>query len=305
MVGQSAITGIRKGISLQVGSDFSFMDAFFDFCNSLTDRSLREKLLAVGDLFKKFDRVAIAFSGGVDSTLLVRLATMYFGKSRVAAFIAVSPVIIKSELEYAWETVKKLGVEGIEIYAPDIDSEAFKRNLPDKCYFCKREMFGKMIALAAKKNIRTVLDGTNSDDLNTYRPGLKAIKELGIVSPFAVVGLTKPEIREISLNIGIEGWNKPAKSCLATRIQTGLSVTRERLDLVSFAEEVMRDLGFRNYRCRLNGFNYPEGVRYEIRIEVPDRDMERVIRFRDRIIDGLGNRRVDYLTLDLINHPKE
>jgi uncharacterized protein len=195
--------------------------------------------------------VAVAFSGGVDSSFLCRAAVEALGE-RAAAITVVSPFLPKFEIESAKEIARRIGIAHFFVEEPEIPEEV-AANPKDRCYHCKKIEFGRILAAAQARDIPSVLDGSNLDDLADYRPGMKALEELGIVSPLREAGLTKTEIRELSRRFDLPTWNKPAFACLASRIPYGERIDREKLARVEKAEEVLRSFGFRQFRVRAHG----------------------------------------------------
>jgi uncharacterized protein len=191
---------------------------------------------------------AVAFSGGVDSSLLCYAAAAVLGR-RAIAITVVSPMLPKSEIVSAAETARKVGIEHVLVEEPDID-EAVAANPKERCYFCKKIEFGSILAEAGARGITAVFDGSNHDDLADYRPGLKALAELGIESPLREAGLSKGEIRELSRRFGLPSWDKPAFACLASRIPYGQRIDREKLRRIEKSEDTLRALGFRQFRVR-------------------------------------------------------
>jgi uncharacterized protein len=191
---------------------------------------------------------AVAFSGGVDSSFLCYAAAAALGKKSIAVTI-VSPMLPKSEIECAASIAKQVGIEHVLIEENGIDDEV-AANPKERCYFCKKIEFGHIIAAARERGIQAVLDGSNMDDLGDYRPGLQALKELGVLSPFREAGLAKNEIRELSRRFDLPTWDKPAFACLASRIPYGERIDREKLSRVERAEDFLRAKGFRQFRVR-------------------------------------------------------
>jgi uncharacterized protein len=198
----------------------------------------------------KKGKVAVAFSGGVDSSFLCYAAYKALGKNAIA-FTIVSPMLSKSELFDAKKVVAQTGIEHIIIEEKIIGEEVAK-NPRDRCYLCKKEGLGKIMQVAKERGIDAILDGTNIDDENDYRPGLKALLELGIFSPLREVGLSKAEIRELSRLANIPIWNKPAFACLASRIPYGQKITKELLFKIEAGEEVLHSFGFELFRLRVH-----------------------------------------------------
>lgn len=197
------------------------------------------------------DRVAVAFSGGTDSSFL--LAAAMEAAEQVLAVTVNADFIAQSEVDEASRVARQLGADHEIIYVPFIDIEKFAENPPDRCYFCKLNLFRKVISFAHEHGIETVMEGSNTDDRGEYRPGLKAIEELGVASPLAEAGLSKPEIRELSRRMNLPNWDSPQNACLATRIRVGDKITREKLKMVEEAEDFMRELGFGLCRVRHHG----------------------------------------------------
>jgi len=200
------------------------------------------------DCIAKKGKAAVAFSGGVDSSFLCYAAYQALGKNAIAVTI-VSPMLSKSELSDAKKVAEQIGIEHITI-EENIIGEKVAENPRDRCYFCKKEEFGKIIQVAKEHGINAVLDGTNIDDESDYRPGLKALQELGVFSPMREAKLTKAEIRELSRLVNIPVWDKPAFACLASRVPYGQKITKELLVKIEAGEEILRFYGFKQFRLR-------------------------------------------------------
>ena len=212
-------------------------------------RSKESKLYA---LLRSAGRIVIAFSGGVDSTYLLWAAHEVLGSNAVAVTIS-SAVIPECELSDARSLCSSIGVRQIVIGADVFSIDHFSENPPDRCYWCKKTLFGKILDEAHKNGIDTVADGSNADDDNDYRPGTKAAKELGIISPLKNCGLTKSDIRELSKEAGLPTWNNPSMACLASRFPYGDQITPEGLKMVESAESALKLKGLSQYRVRKIG----------------------------------------------------
>ena len=196
-----------------------------------------------------YDSLLIAFSGGLDSALLVKVCHDVLG-DRMLAVTADSPSVPRRELEEAKKFCREIGARLRIIRTHETEDENYARNPADRCYFCKSELYSRLDEIADQENIRFIANGTNVDDLGDYRPGLKAADERRIKSPLRDAGLTKNDIRELARRLGLEIWDKPASPCLASRIPYGSEVTPEKLAQVERAEEFLRGLGIRELRVR-------------------------------------------------------
>jgi uncharacterized protein len=221
---------------------------------------ISKKLIVLSDLLKSRKRVAIAFSGGVDSTLLLRLAYDNLGKNALGIYCD-SPLQPAREKISAVQLAKEIGVELFVITINEIEHDAFRHNPPERCYLCKGLIFDKIVKVAHARGFDVVVDGSNHDDLKDYRPGARALKERGIISPLLEAGLTKEEIRTISKAYGLSTWDKDALACLATRFPFGEKISRKKLEMIDKAEEFLAEKGFRNVRARCFG----SMVRIEVR----------------------------------------
>jgi len=208
---------------------------------------LRQRLQALAP------RVAVAFSGGVDSTFLLRIALEELGPQGVLALTAVSPTYPQHEQQECRQLAAQLGARQIELGSDELHDEGFVANDRDRCYHCKHALFGRFVAEALAQGFPHLLDGSNVDDLQDVRPGRRALAELGVLSPLLDAGLHKEEIRSLSRELGLPTWDKQPYACLATRIPFGTRITAERLEQVGRCEEVLRRQGFRNYRVRYHG----------------------------------------------------
>jgi uncharacterized protein len=213
--------------------------------------TIEEKYRRLLDLIARRGAVAVAFSGGVDSSFLCHAAVAALG-NRAVAITIVSPMLPKSEIKGAQTVARQIGIEHILVEEGEIDEEV-AANPKERCYFCKKLEFGAITEAAGKRGIATVLDGSNVDDMGDYRPGLRALAELEIMSPLREAGLDKAEIRELSRRFGLPTWDKPAFACLASRIPYGERIDREKLARIEKAEEVLTAAGFRQFRVRSHG----------------------------------------------------
>lgn len=207
--------------------------------------SLKQKLEGLGTL-------AVAFSGGVDSSFLLRVAHDVLG-DKVLAVTAKSETYPAAEFESAKQLAADIGVPHVILETSELEIPGFRNNPPDRCYHCKRELFTQVSAAAANYGIQHVADGTNADDPSDYRPGMRAIEELGVLTPLCDAGLTKADIRALSRELGLPTWDKPACACLASRFPYGEEITPEKLDVVERAEALLHELGFRQCRVRHHG----------------------------------------------------
>lgn len=253
-----------------------------------TSRGEKEKKLAV--LLEKCMPLAVAFSGGVDSTYLLHEAVKA-GKEKVTALIMKTPSVPERELDEAVAFCKSRGISFFVLPADPFSAAGFKENGRDRCYICKHFLFSALLEKAKGEGIPFVADGTNADDRKEFRPGLRALKELDIRSPVAEAGLTKKEIRELSEKEGLPTWNKPSFSCLATRFPYGEELTVEKLRRTEAAENLLAELGFTQRRVRVHG--------NLARIEVLPAEIPLLLERRDMISSRLEELGFLYTTVDL------
>lgn len=254
----------------------------------------REKYQRLLEYLNSFESLAIAFSGGVDSTLLLRAAKEVLGE-RAAAFTAVSDFFPEREEREAEEFCRKEGIRHIVCPVKELEIPGVAANPANRCYLCKYALFTMFLRKASELGISAVAEGSNLDDLRDYRPGLKAVEELHIESPLRVCGFTKADIREVSVWLGLDTADKPSYACLASRFVYGEPLTREGLERVDAAEQFLLDLGFRQMRVRIHGASMA-------RIEVPTEDIVSLAQetVRRMIVKKFREIGFSYVTLDLM-----
>jgi len=209
---------------------------------------LQEKYEKLKTIISNTGRAAVAYSGGVDSTLLSKVAFDVLKENSIAVTL-VSPMNAQSEMKDAEDLAKEIGITHYMINDDEIEDEVLA-NPVNRCYFCKKIEFGRIIEKAAEVGVNVVFDGSNMDDMSDYRPGLQALSELKVISPLRMAELTKSEIRELSHQLGLRSWNKPALECLGSRIPYGERITIEKLTKIDKSEDYLRTLGFVQFRVR-------------------------------------------------------
>jgi len=254
------------------------------------DRLLSQRLKRLKGTLQKMSSVLVAYSGGVDSSLLLKIARDVLGKN-VLAVIADSATYPKLELNFAKKMARQIGVRYLVIKTNELKNKDFRKNSLDRCYFCKKELFSKLTSIAKANRLQFVADGSNLDDRKDFRPGTLAKKEFRIHSPLAEAGLTKQDVRRLSRNLNLVTWDKPSTACLASRIPYGTQIREEDLLRIDQAEIFLKSLGFNQVRAReYNGL---------CRIEVDKKQIPKLLTQRAFIVDSLKKLGYNYVTVDL------
>lgn len=254
---------------------------------------LDKKYEKLKEYLKELGSVAVAFSSGVDSTFLLKVAHDTLGDNAIAV-TARSCSFPKRELDEASDFCKKEGIRQFVVDSEELDIEGFAQNPINRCYLCKHELFEKITDLAKKEGINSVAEGSNTDDEGDYRPGMQAVKELGIKSPLRHAELSKAEIRELSKRLGLPTWNKQSFACLSSRFVYGETISKEKLAMVDKAEQLLLDLGFHQVRVRIHGSI--------ARIEVDPSEFSKLLENRETVTKKLKTYGFTYVTMDLTGY---
>lgn len=255
-------------------------------------RSVNDKLVRLKSYLKSLGSVAVAFSGGVDSTFLLKAAQEILLDNVIA--VTVTPRSFpKRELEEARIFCEEMGIRHFICDFNELTIEGFSENPPDRCYLCKKELFGEIMKIAKGQNILHIAEGSNMDDTGDYRPGLLAVEELGVKSPLREAELYKEEIRQLSKEMGLPTWEKPSFACLSSRFAYGERITEEKLKMVDRAEQLLFDKGFHQARVRIHG----SMARIEVLPEELEKLLERTL--REEIVSKLKSYGFTYVSMDL------
>lgn len=252
--------------------------------------TIQQKLSRLKEILAGCGGAVIAYSGGVDSTFLAKVARDVL-EDRALAVTACSETYPDHEVKEALALAEQLGLRHLTIWTEELANEEFAANPPDRCYFCKTELFGKLLDIAREHGLSYVLDGANHDDQFDHRPGMRAGGELGVRSPLKEAGLTKEDIRQLSREMGLPTWDKPSFACLSSRFPYGERITQEKLTMVGRAEDYLRSLGVGQLRVRHHGDL--------ARIEVAATDFPKVLAAADEIARKLKELGYTYVALDL------
>ena len=253
---------------------------------------------------KKFEKVVVAFSGGIDSYFILKASIDALGRENVKAITGVSPSLKDSEKAQTEKLATKIKAKYNIIYTDELENPNYYENPTNRCFFCKQELYSKLNEVKEESGFNVIIDGTNFDDMSDYRPGYKASRNQKIKSPLVDLKFSKNEIREISKSLGLEIWNKPSSPCLSSRIPYGQKVTLVKLTLIEQAEEILQDMGFNEYRVRhfeFSGDGNANKMLKLAKIDFHERDLhkalnENMVKEINTKVKELG---YDFVTIDL------
>ena len=261
--------------------------------NHKLDKQLKLKLDELQRILKEYKKVAVAYSGGVDSSFLAFFANKVLGNENVLLLMANNAMVPQSEIRRARKNAKTMGWH-IRVFKVNLFRTSFVKNTPDRCYQCKFHSFTELQYITRRDGYKILLDGSNADDATEYRPGFKALAELGIPSPLMDVGLTKTEIRTLSRHFDLPAADKESSTCLATRIPYYTQIEKAKLMAIEKSEVVLRKLGFKNVRVRHHGD--------VARIEVHPKQVNELMECRKTIVEKLRKIGFIYITVDLTGY---
>ena len=259
--------------------------------NEALPAQLQIKVERLKEIIAGLERVVVAFSGGVDSTLVAQLALDVLGRDNVLAAIAISASLGQNEESDALRILDEIGIPHVEIATNEVEDPRYAANPINRCYFCKEHVYSALVGLAREHGFETVVDGFNAEDTTDFRPGRKAGRELGVRSPLCEVGLTKDEIRTLARHLGLSNWDKPQMACLSSRVEYGITITPRILAQVDRAEMALRKLGFADLRVRHHD--------QLARVEVEQQMLPRALAQRDEIVEAVRAAGYTHVTIDL------
>jgi uncharacterized protein len=249
-----------------------------------------EKYSKLKEILASIDSLVVAYSGGTDSTLVLKVAHDVLG-DRAIAMTAVSASLPAADRAEAEMIARQIGARHILVESDETSDPEYLANTPNRCFFCKKETYGKLTAYAKQHSFHAIVDGTNADDTGDYRPGRQAAREFDVRSPLLEANFTKAEIRQLSKELGLPNWDKPAAACLSSRIPYGTTITLEALSQVERAEALLHGLGLRQLRVRHHG--------QVARIEAEPEDFSRLLEHREEVVTTLKAIGYGYVALDL------
>lgn len=253
--------------------------------------TLKDKEKILKEKLKSYGKILVAYSGGVDSTFLLKFAVDCIGCENVGAVIEKGALYPEEEIEFAKNFAKGLGIKLFVISSNQLKDKKFSKNPVNRCFYCKKSLFSRMSVIAKKNGFDVIADGSNLDDLSDFRPGNRAKSMYGVVSPLQEAGLKKNEIRVLSKKLGLPTWNKPQMACLASRIPYGEKITRKRLKKIWLGEKYLRSLGFSLIRVR--------DYNNMCRIEVAENEIRKLLNLKEKIVREFKKIGYHYITVDL------
>jgi pyridinium-3,5-biscarboxylic acid mononucleotide sulfurtransferase len=278
-------------VSVCSASDLNVNEASLTEAQSLLDEALLKEL-RLREIFRELRSVIVAYSGGVDSSYVAYIANAELG-DRAVCITGESASLAAYQRAEIDRVVSEFQFQHEIVFTDELNNPAYSQNNSDRCYFCKDELYTKLESIAASRGIENIVDGSTMDDLHDYRPGRRASREHSVRSPLIEAGISKAEVRELSRQIKLPTWDKPASPCLSSRIAYGTPVTIERLAKVDRGEEILREFGFREFRVRHHD--------QLVRLEIAPSEMERIL--KKEVLDELASRFRElgfkYVTLDL------